>query len=120
MPAKTGKELIEDARARIREVTPQDVMQMQARREPVVLLDVRDHTEWSAGHIPNAIHITRGTLEGKVESVIPRAERIVVYCASGNRSALAAETLQQMGYMDVASMAGGIRGWMAAGGPVQG
>ena len=66
------------------------------------------------------MHLSRGTLESKIEPVIPRERPVVLYCASGNRSALAADTLQQMGYSNVASMSGGYRGWVGVDGPVEG
>jgi len=116
---KTAFELIADAKARVTEVTPQQVMEMRRRGEPITVLDVRDLQEVNAAKIPGTLHISRGNLETKVEALIPRSAHVVVYCASGNRSAFAADTLQQMGYENVASMAGGIRGWMEAGGDVE-
>lgn len=115
---KTAYELINEVKQRIREIAPADVMAMQSRGEPLTLLDVRDQQEVNLGKIPGAVHISRGTMETKIEAVIPRQHRIVVYCASGNRSALAAETLGEMGY-DVVSMQGGIRAWVEAGGDVE-
>ena len=116
---KTYYELVNEVKQRVREVTPDEVMAMQRRGEPAVLLDVRDQPEVNLGKIPGAVHISRGTMEGKVEAVIPREAHVIIYCASGNRSAFAAETLGQMGYQDVASMKGGIRGWVEAGGDVE-
>ena len=116
---KSGADLIAAAKGRIREVTPQDVRAMQQRNEPVVLLDVRDGNEVNLGKIPGAVWISRGTLETKVEGAVPRDANVVIYCASGNRSALAAVTMQEMGYDKVASMAGGFRDWAATGGPVE-
>lgn len=116
---KSGADLIQEAKQRVREVTPKDVREMQARHEPLVLLDVRDQNEVNLGRIPGAVHISRGTLEGKVEGVIPRDANVVIYCASGNRSALAAVTMQEMGYGKVASMSGGFRDWAATGGPIE-
>lgn len=114
MAIKSAADLIEDAKARIREVTPTEVM---ADTNPnLVLLDVRERNEWNLGHLPNAIHIPRGSMETKVEALIPRDKHVVIYCQSGNRSAFAADTLQQMGYDDVASMSSGIRGWADEGG----
>jgi rhodanese-related sulfurtransferase len=95
------------------------VMDMQRSAAPPTLLDVRDLQEVNLGKIPGTLHISRGNLETKVEALIPRDAHVVVYCASGNRSALAAETMQQMGYTNVASMAGGFRGWAEAGGDVE-
>jgi rhodanese-related sulfurtransferase len=116
---KTAADMIAQAKSRIREVTPKDVMAMQQRGENVTLLDCRDLQEVNLGKIPNSVHISRGTLETKVEAVIPRDAHLVIYCASGNRSAFAAETLQEMGYTNVASMAGGFRGWAENGGDVE-
>lgn len=114
---KTGADLIEDAKARVRQVTPPDAIR---DHDPNTLyLDVREPNEWNLGHLPKAMHIPRGTLEGKVEEMIPRDRNVVVYCASGNRSALAADTMQQMGYTSVASLAGGFRGWAESGGEVE-
>jgi rhodanese-related sulfurtransferase len=116
MAIKSGADLIDEAKARIREVTPKEVM---ADKNPdLVLLDVRERNEWNLGHLPNAIHIPRGSMETKVEALIPRDAHLVIYCQSGNRSAFAADTLQQMGYEDVASMSGGIREWADNGGEV--
>lgn len=116
---KTAYELINEVKQRIREITPEEVMAMQGRGESVTLLDVRDQQEVNLGKIPGAVHISRGTMETKIEAVIARDRRVVIYCASGNRSAFAAETLGQMGYRDVASMKGGIRAWVEAGGDVE-
>jgi rhodanese-related sulfurtransferase len=116
---KSGRDLIDAAKAQIKEVTPADVLAMQARGEDVTLLDCRDLQEVNLGKIPGAAHISRGNLETKIEAVIPRDAHLVIYCASGNRSALAAVTLREMGYQDVASMATGFRGWVEAGGDVE-
>jgi rhodanese-related sulfurtransferase len=116
---KTASQLIAETKARIKEVTVQQVMEMQRTGQPVTLLDVRDLHEVNLGKIPGAVHISRGNLETKIEAVIPRASHVVIYCASGNRSAFAADTLGEMGYENVASMAGGFRGWVEAGGDVE-
>lgn len=109
---KSGTDLFEAAKARIRQVSPREVKAMQERGEPLVLLDVRDQNEVNLGRIPGAVHVSRGTLEGKVEAAIPdRSANVVIYCASGNRSALAAQTMEEMGYTRVASMSGGFRDW---------
>jgi rhodanese-related sulfurtransferase len=105
MPHKTGADLVEEARARIRELSAADV------REP---------NEWNLGRLPKAVHIPRGNLESKVEGLVPRDAKVVVYCARANRSALAADTMQVMGYTDVTSLAGGWADWMAVDGPVEG
>lgn len=115
---KTAAQMIAEAKSRIAEITPQQVMAMQRGGEPVTLLDVREAQEVNLGRIPGAVHISRGQLETNVEARIPRDAHVVIYCASGNRSAFAARTLAEMGYEHVASMSGGIRGWMEAGGDV--
>lgn len=116
---KSGTELIDDAKARITEVTASDALHLHAAHG-ATFLDVRDQQEVNLGRIPGAIHISRGTLETKAEGALPRDARVVVYCGSGNRSALAADTLQQMGYGDVRSLAGGFRAWAEAGGDIDG
>jgi rhodanese-related sulfurtransferase len=116
---KTAADLIADARQRIREVTPEEVQAMRARGDDPVLLDVREPDEVAMGRVPGAMAIPRGVLESVVETRVPRDARVVVYCATGNRSALAADTLQAMGYADVASMRGGVRGWADTGGEIE-
>jgi rhodanese-related sulfurtransferase len=120
MPDRSYHDLVADAKQRIAQVTSDDVRRMQERGEPVALVDVREDREWNLGHIPSALHMSRGTLEQKIERSVPRDRKVVLYCASGNRSALAAEMLREMGYTDVASLRGGIRGWIDSGGEVEG
>jgi rhodanese-related sulfurtransferase len=115
---KTGREMIDDAKRRITEVTPEQVTAMQEHGETIVLLDCRDLPEVNLGKIPGAVHISRGNIETKVEAIIPRDAHVVIYCASGNRSAFVADTMHQMGYTNVASMAGGIRRWAEIGGEI--
>lgn len=116
--AKTGQQLIEEAKARITEIDPGAAV--QAHGTPgTVFLDVREPNEWNLGHVPGAVHIPRGQLEGKVEGMLDRGARVVVYCAGGSRSALAADTLRQMGYEQAESLRGGFRGWAEAGGEVE-
>ena len=117
MNEKSGLDLIDEAKAKIKEVSARDAV---ANPEPgVVYFDCREPNEYALGHIPGAVFIPRGNLETKIEAVIPRDAKVLIYCASGNRSALAADTMQQMGYEDVASMSGGFRGWVEAGGAVE-
>jgi len=120
MTLKTGQDLIDEAKQQIEEVTPEQVREMQARNERVVYLDVREPNEWNLGRLPQAIHLPRGNLETKVEALIDRNQRVVIYCARGNRSALAALTMKQMGYENVASMARGIQGWAEINGQIEG
>jgi rhodanese-related sulfurtransferase len=114
----SAKELFEKARSRISLVTPAEVRRQQEQGDEVVLIDVREHKEWNLGHIPGAMHITRGVLESNVESCVPRSANVVLYCASGNRSALSVLSLMEMGYERVASMTGGIKEWVATGGDI--
>ena len=116
---KTGAQLLAEVKERIKQVTPQEVLDMQKRGEKVTLLDVRDLHEVNLGKIPGTLHISRGNLETKVEAQIPRDANVVIYCASGNRSAFTAEVMETMGYGKVASMSGGFRGWVEAGGDVE-
>ena len=116
---KSGTDLINDAKARIREVDATEALRRHTS-SGATFLDVRDQQEVNLGRIPGAIHISRGTLETKAEGAIPRDARLVVYCGSGSRSALAADTLRQMGYTDVCSLAGGFRAWAEAGGDIDG
>jgi rhodanese-related sulfurtransferase len=114
---KSGVDLIDEAKSRIREVSARDAVR---NPEPgVIYFDCREPNEYALGHIPGAVFIPRGNLETKVEAVIPRDSKVLIYCATGNRSALAADTMQRMGYKDVASMSGGFRGWVEAGGEVE-
>jgi rhodanese-related sulfurtransferase len=108
---------VADAKTRIREVTPSAAM--NERSEDTVFLDVREANEWNLGHIPGATFIPLGEVESKVEHVIPRDRKVVVYCARGNRSAVAADRMQKMGYTDVTSMSSGIAGWADAGGEIE-
>ncbi len=105
------RELLNQTKARIREVDTSTADEMR-HRPGVVLLDVREPDEYDAGAIPGALHIARGNLESQIESrVSDRSTPIVVHCAGGVRSAFAAETLAQLGYGDVVSMAGGFGRW---------
>lgn len=119
MTYKTGAELTEEARSRITEVTPADVAAMRQRGEDAIYLDVREPNEWNLGRLPGAVFLPRGHLESKIEEVAPRDARVVIYCARGNRSALAADTMQQMGYERVSSMSGGFQQWAMEGREVE-
>jgi rhodanese-related sulfurtransferase len=121
MPSyKTGQQLLDEARARVTEIAAREAIALRTSNPDVVFLDIREQPEVNLGMIPGAIHLARGSMETKIEALVPRASRVVVYCANGNRSAFAADTLHQMGYEDVASMAGGFRDWVACGGDVTG
>jgi rhodanese-related sulfurtransferase len=111
--------LVEEARARVEEVSCAAVARMLDAGERFELVDVREHEEWTRGHLPRARHLCKGIIERDVETAIPdRDAPIVLYCGGGYRSVLAADALQKMGYRRVCSMAGGWRDWTAAHLPV--
>ena len=112
--------LVEDAKSRIREVTVDDVKRDGEANADFVLVDTREESEWAAGHAAGAIHLGKGIIERDIEKTIQDPDKkIVLYCGGGYRSALAAETLERMGYTNVFSMAGGWRAWNAAEMPVE-
>jgi rhodanese-related sulfurtransferase len=105
--------LVDDAKNRVREITPDEVRGKLAEGVQFHLVDVREDREWDNGHIRGAIHLSRGILERDVETMIPdRDAEIVLYCGGGYRSALSGDNLQKMGYANVKSMAGGWREWI--------
>src|SRR5262245_36695376 len=112
--------LVQEAKRRIRETNVPAVKERQERGEKFVLIDTREESEWQAGHLPGAIHMSKGTIERDIEKRIPDKDApIVLYCGGGFRSALAADNLQKMGYTNVISMDGGIRAWREAGYPIE-
>jgi adenylyltransferase/sulfurtransferase len=113
-------DFLRDAKAQIDEVGAERAHELHESAEAPLFLDVREQTEWDEGHIPRALHIPRGWLESRIEQAEPdRARPIVVYCAAGHRSAFAARTLEELGYQDVASLAGGINDWKRHGYPLE-
>lgn len=126
MPALTVSDLVADARQRIREVAP---AAFQGNAGDAVLIDVREPAEFDTGHLPGAINIPRGVLEFQVDAhpavanatdpaLAHRERPLVLYCRTGGRAALAADSLQKLGFADVRSIAGGIEAWREAGLPV--
>ncbi|MCK6396749.1 rhodanese-like domain-containing protein [Zoogloea sp.] len=116
---KTAHDLVMAAKARTQEVSLDDAD--EAIRDADVLIDVREADEFAAGHLPGAVHIARGLLEFKLSSdpsLAARDLKLVVYCKTGGRAALAACALHDMGYLDVKSIAGGFDAWASAGKPV--
>lgn len=108
--------LCEDALTRVQEISAADLAARLANGPAVVLVDVREDHEWAAGRIPSAIHLGRGVLERDAEALWPDpGTPIVLYCGGGFRSALAADAMGRLGFTDVASLAGGVRGWQADG-----
>jgi len=116
MPAY--RELLEQVRAEISEVDARRARELVDSGDPVIL-DVREQDEWDEGHIPGALHIPRGHLESRIERTAPdSARQVLVYCSAGNRSVFAAKTLEELGYEDVVSLAGGFTDWKRNGFPV--
>lgn len=104
--------IVDDARSRIRETTVDEIKKRLDRGDKFVLVDVREDREFDADHIPGAVHMGKGVIERDVEANYPDLDtELVLYCGGGFRSALAADNLQKMGYTNVISMDGGIRGW---------
>jgi rhodanese-related sulfurtransferase len=111
------KDLVAEAKKKIAEISPTDAA-AKAKSSDAVIVDVRDKDEFAEAHIPDALNLSRGTIEFEVEEKFPdRNTTIICHCGGGGRSALAAESLQKMGYKNVRSMAGGFRAWKAAGLP---
>ena len=105
-------QIVEDAKKRVREVGIDDVKARLDRGDKFVLVDVREESEYAKDHLPGAIHLGKGIIERDIEERVPELNTpIVLYCGGGYRSALAADNLQKMGYTNVLSMDGGIRGW---------
>jgi rhodanese-related sulfurtransferase len=108
--------IVEDTRKRIREVSIDEVKKKLDRKEKFLLIDVREESEYAADHLPGAVHLGKGIIERDVEARVPDQDTpMVLYCGGGFRSALAADNLQKMGYTQVLSMDGGIRGWREKG-----
>ncbi len=112
--------LVNDAKSRITECTIADLKSRLDAGEKFFLVDVREASEYAAGHLPGATHLGKGVIERDIERAIPdTAAEIVLYCGGGYRSALAADSLQKMGYAHVISMDGGTRAWREAGYPME-
>ena len=113
--------LCEAARARVVEISIDDVLAWRSDGRAFRLIDVREESEWRAGHLPGAEHLGKGILERDVERAIPDLHaEVVLYCGGGYRSALAADAMRQMGYTGVRSLAGGWRAWREHDLPVEG
>ncbi len=113
------EKLVAEAKNNIREISPQDAAAKSQSGEAVIV-DVREKDEWDEEHIPNATHLSRGTIELDIEEKVPDLNALIIcHCGGGGRSALAAESLQRMGYNNVRSMAGGFKAWKAAGLPTE-
>jgi rhodanese-related sulfurtransferase len=125
--AKSLKDFVSEAKSRIQEVTVDETAKQLQSNPHTLILDVREPGEYGQGHIPGALHIPRGMLEAKADlefagrepRLSDRNQPIIVHCASGVRSAFAADVLQQMGFSNVKSLAGGFTAWQQSGKPVE-
>jgi sulfur-carrier protein adenylyltransferase/sulfurtransferase len=108
----TWQKLIEKVKGEIKEITSEELNQ-QINQGKITVIDIRENEELRTGHLPNAIFIPRGFLELRIESTAPeRDQALCLYCGGGNRSALAARSLQELGYSKVYSLEGGISRWI--------
>jgi rhodanese-related sulfurtransferase len=111
--------IVDDAKKRVRETTVDAIKARLDRGEKFVLVDVREDREFDADHLPGAVHLGKGVIERDIEGKYAALDtELVLYCGGGFRSALAADNLQKMGYTNVISMDGGIRGWREKGYPL--
>ena len=110
--------IVNDAKSRVREI---DIVEYQKiSGETHILVDTREDLEWQAAHAQGAMHISKGVIERDIETKVPdKSTTLILYCGGGFRSALAADTLQKMGYENVISLDGGWRAWNEAGLPVE-
>ena len=112
--------IVQDAKSRVKECTVADVRRRRDAGERFTLVDVREESEYAAGHAAGAVHLGKGVIERDIEAKVPDpAAPLVLYCGGGFRSALAADALQKMGYTNVVSMDGGWRAWTEAGLPTE-
>ena len=111
-------QIVDDARKRVHETTVDEIKAKLDRGEEFMLVDVREESEFAKDHLPGAIHLGKGVIERDIETRVPDLSTLMVlYCGGGYRSALAADNLQKMGYTNVLSMDGGVRGWREKGYP---
>ena len=112
--------LVNDAKKRVKETNVADVKRRMDAGEKFVLVDVREESEWAAGHAAGAVHLSKGIIERDIEAKVPEKNtQMVLYCGGGFRSALAADALQKMGYGSVISLDGGWRAWQQSGMPIE-
>jgi len=110
--------LVNDAKKRVKETNVADVKRRMDAGEKFILVDVREESEWARGHLPQAVHLSKGVIERDIEQRLPNTDtKLILYCGGGFRSALVADNLQKMGYSNVESMDGGWKGWLESGFP---
>jgi len=111
--------IVDDAKTRVRETNVDQVKARMDRGERLLIVDVREESEFAKDHLPGAIHLGKGIIERDIEARVPEFNaELILYCGGGFRSALAADNLQKMGYTNVISMDGGIRDWREKGYPL--
>lgn len=112
--------LVNDAKSRVAEINIGQYKEMLERGDEHLLIDVREESEWNAGHVMGALHLSKGTIERDIETKIPEKDTpLVLYCGGGFRSALTADALQKMGYTKAISLDGGWRALQAANLPIE-
>ena len=116
--SRSYQDLLAEAREQIPEIDAAGLAESLAGDAPPLVVDVREQSEWDEGYIPGSVHVPRGVLESRIAGVARPDRNIVLSCAVGNRSLLAAQTLREMGYTNVGSLAGGFRGWAESGGEI--
>jgi sulfur-carrier protein adenylyltransferase/sulfurtransferase len=115
----TYRDLLQQTKAEIEEVDASQAQELIAS-ESASVVDVRERDEWDEGHLPGAVHVPRGNLESRIERAVPdKSQQVLVYCAAGNRSAFAAKSLEELGYENVVSLAGGFTDWKRNGLPYE-
>ena len=120
MRGKTLEQLVNEAQANIGHVTADELYTTVERREPIIILDIREKELYDAGHLPGALSLPRAAIELDIDEVVPDQDtRIVTYCGGNTRGSLSAHTLKIMGYENVSMLDGGFRGWKADGLPVE-
>jgi rhodanese-related sulfurtransferase len=111
--------LVKDAKSRIRETNVAEVKKRLDTGEKLLIVDVREESEFARGHVPGSVHLGKGVIERDIEAAVPdTSTEIILYCGGGFRSAIAADNLKKMGYANAVSMDGGWRDWTGAGLPV--
>ena len=112
--------LVNDAKSRVQEIDLDGYRKMLDTGEPHLLVDTREESEWAVGHVAGAVHLSKGIIERDIETQVPDKDtKLVLYCGGGFRSALSADTLQQMGYKNVISLDGGWRALQSSGLPLE-
>ena len=112
--------LVDDAKSRVQEIDIAGYQKMVAAREPHLLVDTREESEWAAGHVRGAVHLSKGTIERDIETKVPdKSTKLILYCGGGYRSALVADNLQKMGYTAAVSLDGGWRALKESGLPLE-